>query len=50
MAHILMLTPQVPYPPRQGTALRNWGILRGLAAHHRVSLLTFAAPDQEQRR
>ena len=47
MAHILLLTPQVPYPPRQGTALRNWGILRGLAAHHRVSLLTFAAPDQE---
>ncbi|MGC9397061.1 MAG: glycosyltransferase [Anaerolineae bacterium] len=46
MAHILLLTPQVPYPPRQGTALRNWGILRGLAAHHRVSLLTFAAPDQ----
>ena len=47
MANILLLTPQVPYPPRQGTALRNWGILRGLAAHHRVSLLTFAAPDQE---
>jgi glycosyltransferase involved in cell wall biosynthesis len=47
MAHILILTPQVPYPPRQGTALLNWGILRGLAAHHRVSLLTFAAPDQE---
>jgi len=46
MVHILLLTPQVPYPPRQGTALRNWGILRGLAAHHRVSLLTFAAPDQ----
>jgi len=46
MADILLLTPQVPYPPRQGTALRNWGILRGLAAHHRVSLLTFAAPDQ----
>lgn len=46
MAHILLLTPQIPYPPRQGTALRNWGILRGLAAHHHVSLLTFAAPDQ----
>lgn len=46
MADILLLTPQVPYPPRQGTALRNWGILRGLAAHHCVSLLTFAAPDQ----
>jgi glycosyltransferase involved in cell wall biosynthesis len=41
-----MLTPQVPYPPRQGTALRNWGLLRGLARHHRVALLSFAAPDQ----
>jgi len=47
MSRILILTPQVPYPPRQGTALRNWGILRGLAAHHDVSLLTFAASDQE---
>ncbi len=46
MANILLLTPQTPYPPRQGTALRNWGLLRGLAAHHRMSLLTFAAPDQ----
>ena len=47
MARILVLTPQVPYPPRQGTALRNWGILRGLAAHHHVSLLTFASSDQD---
>ncbi len=46
MAKILMLTPQVPYPPRQGTALRNWGILRGLAAEHEISLLSFAGPDQ----
>ncbi len=46
MASIMMLTPQVPYPPRQGTALRNWGLLQGLAAHHRVSLLTFASSDQ----
>jgi glycosyltransferase involved in cell wall biosynthesis len=43
---ILMLTPQIPYPPQQGTALRNWGILRGLGARHEVTLLTFAAPDQ----
>ncbi len=46
MTAILILTPQVPYPPRQGTALRNWGLLQGLAAHHEVSLLTFASPDQ----
>lgn len=25
---ILFLTPQLPYPPRQGTALRNWPNLR----------------------
>lgn len=47
MARLLLLTPQIPYPPRQGTALRNWGLLRGLAAQHEVSLLTFAAPDQD---
>jgi len=44
---ILLLTPQIPYPPHQGTALRNWGLLRGLATQHDVSLLTFAAPDQD---
>lgn len=43
---LLMLTPQVPYPPRQGTALRNWGLLRGLAQEHAVTLLSFVAPDQ----
>ncbi|MBN1872697.1 MAG: glycosyltransferase [Anaerolineae bacterium] len=47
MAHLLMLTPQVPYPPRQGTALRNWGLLRGLATQHQISLLSFFAPDQD---
>ncbi len=47
MAAILILTPQIPYPPRQGTALRNWGLLRGLSKHHEISLLTFASPDQE---
>lgn len=39
---ILFLTPQVPCPPQQGTALRNWGLVAGLAARHEVSLLTFA--------
>jgi glycosyltransferase involved in cell wall biosynthesis len=42
MAHILLLTPQLPYPPHQGTSLRNWHILRGLAERHTVSLLSFA--------
>ncbi|MGC9397976.1 MAG: glycosyltransferase [Anaerolineae bacterium] len=46
MAHILMLTPQAPFPPRQGTALRNWGLLRELSRRHALSLLSFTAPDQ----
>ncbi len=39
---LLLLTPQLPYPPEQGTALRNYHLLRWLAARHRVSLLSFA--------
>lgn len=39
--HILFLTPQLPYPPQQGTALRNYYILRGLAESHRLALLSF---------
>jgi hypothetical protein len=46
MSHILMLTPQIPFPPRQGTRC-ELGAAARLAAHHTVSLLTFAAPDQE---
>jgi glycosyltransferase involved in cell wall biosynthesis len=46
MASVLALTPQIPYPPRQGTALRNWGIVKGVGTRHELSLLSFAAPDQ----
>jgi len=44
---ILFLTPQLPYPPRQGTILRNYGLINGLAQRgHQVSLLTFTEPSQ----
>ncbi|MDY7076997.1 MAG: glycosyltransferase [Chloroflexota bacterium] len=43
---ILFLTPQVPYPPRQGAALRNWGLISGLAARHQVAMLSFLASEQ----
>ena len=51
MSKILFLTPQVPYPPRQGAALRNWGLVSGLAARHDVAVLSFLAcsPFGEQR-
>ena len=41
MAEILMLTPQLPWPPQQGTSLRNFHMLRALAEHHRFTLLSF---------
>lgn len=41
MRPILMLTPSLPYPPQQGAALRNWGLLHGLAQHFPVWLLSY---------
>lgn len=44
---ILMLTPSLPYPPHQGGALRNYGILHGLhAAGHQTTLLSFNGNQQ----
>ncbi|MFN3981307.1 MAG: glycosyltransferase, partial [Caldilinea sp.] len=40
-------TPQAPYPPRQGTTIRNFNLIRGLAARHQIDLLTFLAPGEE---
>jgi len=43
---ILFLTPQLPFPPRQGTAIRNWGLISHLAERHEISLLSFAEAGQ----
>ncbi|MEM8856950.1 MAG: glycosyltransferase [Chloroflexota bacterium] len=43
---VLVLTPQIPFPPQQGASLRNFHIIQGLAAAMPVSLLSFAEPDQ----
>ena len=43
---ILFLTPQLPYPPRQGTTIRNDSLIRQVAQRHTVDLLTFLTPDQ----
>ncbi len=50
MARILILAPQMPVPPAaltgavQGTTIRNFNLLAGLARHHTVDLVTFLAP------
>ena len=43
---VLFLTPQVPYPPQQGAALRNWGLISSLATRHEVAALSFLASGQ----
>ena len=38
---ILFLTPQLPYPPQQGTAIRNYNLIAQVAGQHEVHLLSF---------
>jgi sugar transferase (PEP-CTERM/EpsH1 system associated) len=42
---LLILAPQLPYPPHQGTSLRNFNLIAGLASRHRVHLLCFTTPE-----
>ncbi len=42
---ILILTPQFPYPPHQGTTIRNYNLVAGLARRHEVHLLSFGEPE-----
>jgi sugar transferase (PEP-CTERM/EpsH1 system associated) len=44
---LLLLTPQLPYPPRQGTSIRNYNLLAQLARRHDVDLISFLAPGDE---
>ncbi|MEA3407085.1 MAG: glycosyltransferase [Chloroflexota bacterium] len=45
--HILFLTPQLPYPPEQGTAIRNYNLIRHVASRYDVAVLTFVHADRE---
>jgi glycosyltransferase involved in cell wall biosynthesis len=53
MARILMLTPQLPYPPQaltgfsQGTTIRNFNLIAGLSRRHTLDLLTFHTPAED---
>ncbi|MFQ5577906.1 MAG: glycosyl transferase family 1, partial [Anaerolineae bacterium] len=44
--NILLLSRWFPYPANNGSKLRIYNLLRGLADHHNVTLLSFAdRPD-----
>lgn len=47
LLRLLILTPQFPYPPQQGTTLRNYGLIAGLARRHQVHLISFLAPGDD---
>lgn len=47
MQKLLILTPQLPYPPHQGTTIRNFNLIRYLAEHYRVYLFTFLDEGQQ---
>lgn len=44
---LLILTPQFPYPPHQGTIIRNYNLIRQLAERHEIKLLTFVEDPKE---
>jgi polysaccharide biosynthesis protein PslH len=44
---VLFLTPQLPYPPHKGTTLRNYHLIRHVAARHETHLLSFVAPGDD---
>jgi sugar transferase (PEP-CTERM/EpsH1 system associated) len=53
MAHILILTPQLPIPPHaltgavQGTTIRNFHLIANLAQRHTIDLACFAADEPD---
>ncbi|MEZ4712639.1 MAG: hypothetical protein R3A44_35960 [Caldilineaceae bacterium] len=38
---ILFFTPQLPFPPHQGTTIRNYNLIAALSQQHTIDLLTF---------
>lgn len=43
---LLLLTPQLPYPPQQGTTIRNFNIIKHLAPRHEITLISFGTLDE----
>lgn len=45
--HLLILTPQFPFPPHQGTTLRNYNLIAGLSPRHAIDLFSLLAPGDD---
>jgi glycosyltransferase involved in cell wall biosynthesis len=44
---LLFLTPQVPFPPHQGTTIRNYNLITNLAGDYEIHLLCFRQQGDE---
>jgi glycosyltransferase involved in cell wall biosynthesis len=43
---VLLLTQVLPYPPDSGPKVKTWNVLKYLAQHHQVTLVSFTRGDQ----
>src|SRR5512136_780122 len=48
MSRVLLLTQVLPYPPDAGPKIRQYHMLRHLAARHDVTLVSFVRPNSER--
>jgi glycosyltransferase involved in cell wall biosynthesis len=44
--NVLVLTQVLPYPPDSGPKVKTWNVLKYLAQHHEVTLVSFVRGDQ----
>ncbi|MFZ5917170.1 MAG: glycosyltransferase family 4 protein [Chloroflexota bacterium] len=46
--HILFLSSWFPHPPDNGARMRTWNLLRQMARHHEIALLSFVQNEPRQ--
>ena len=47
---LLFLTPDLPYPPHQGAAIRTFNLIKNLGSTHEIHLLSFVQGNHESPR
>ena len=46
--NVLMLTQVLPYPPDSGPKVKTYSVIKYLAQHHRITLVSFVRGDQSE--
>lgn len=44
--HLFMLTPYLPYPPVSGGRMRTYNLLKHLAPHYDITLVSYGRPEE----